>query len=559
VRFALACGLLWNLLALVPPPPPAAAETGATGLRVEGAQLIDANGQPVRLLGVNRAGTEYACIQGWGIFDGPHDAASVAAMRSWGINAVRVPLNEHCWLGLDTVPTGLGGEAYRTAIHDWVATLRAAGMYVILDLHWAAPQGLPADQLRPMPDRDYAPEFWRQVAAAYRDDSAILFDLYNEPYPDFNRDTEEAWRCWRDGGTCRGFNYTAAGMQELVDAVRGTRARNVILLGGVQYANGFSRFRAYAPRDPVNNLAASWHSYNFMHWADETTWDAQIGIPTAGVPLVAGEIGQDDCKTAFLERTLRWLDIRGASYLGWSWNTWARCDGPVLIDDYNGTPSAMGRGFYDHLARLGPAPLAPRPGETGGDKPGRVDPSAPVAPPDPTSALVLYDDVVPAPFWVTPVGANATDPCDGQTRSTGRCAYALSLSSWGGLSIGREGGFSTTGYDRFEWSLNTHWQSLANFSLALTTRDGGETIRTVPLDQATILADLGDGWVRLSVPVATLNPEGLPVGSLVFRNASGKDLGTIHLDDLRFVPESLGIALAAGAQALIIERPTAAR
>ncbi|CAA9576574.1 MAG: GH5_40 [uncultured Thermomicrobiales bacterium] len=342
--------------------------------------------------------------------------------------------------------------------------------------------------------------------------------------------------------------------------MRGTGARNVILLGGVQYANGFSRFRTYAPRDPLNNLAASWHSYNFMHWDNETTWDAQIGIPTAGVPLIAGEIGQDDCKTAFLERTLRWLDAREASYLGWAWNTWARCDGPVLIDDYDGTPSAMGRGLYDHLVQLGPAPLAPRPGETSGGA-GEIDPSAPVAAPDPTSALILYDDVVPAPFWVRPVGVNATDPCDGQTRVGGRCSYALSLSSWGALSIGSDGGFATGGYDRLEWSFNTHWQSLANFSIALTAQNSGEAIRAIPLDQATILADLGDGWVRLAVPMADLNPDGGAIGALILRNASGRDLGTIHLDDVRFVPDtdSLGVALTAGAQATAIDRPAAAR
>jgi hypothetical protein len=551
--------LLLGLTALLPPPAPTtAAPLG--GLRVEGAQLIAADGQPVRLMGINRAGTEYACIQGWGFFDGPSDAASVAAIRSWGINAVRVPLNEHCWLGLDTVREGLGGAPYQAAIREWIAALREAGMYVILDLHWAAPKGLPADQLRPMPDRDHAPEFWRQVATAYGDDGAILFDLYNEPYPDFNRDTDEAWRCWRDGGTCRGFDYTAAGMQELVDAVRGTGARNVILLGGVQYANGFSRFRAYAPRDPVNSLAASWHSYNFMHWANETTWDAQIGIPTAGVPLVAGEIGQDDCKTAFLERTLRWLDARGASYLGWAWNTWNRCDGPVLIDDYDGTPSAMGWGIYDHLQRNGPAPLAPRPGEVA-RKSSRSDPSAPVAAPEAGGALTLYDDVVPAPFWVRPVGANATEPCDARTRVSGRCAYALSLSSWGNLSIGRDGGFSTEGYGRLEWAFNTNWQSLNSFSFALTAAGSGEPINTITLDRATIVADLGDGWVRLSLPVADLNPDGVLIGALVLRNASGRDLGTIHLDDLRFVPDdsNLGAALAAGASATATERPRAGR
>ena len=131
-RIALAFCLLFIFLTLTPAARPVAAETPARGLRVEGAQLIDARGQPVRLLGVNRAGTEYACIQGWGLFDGPHDAASVAAIRSWGSNAVRVPLNEHCWLGLDTVAEGLGGEAYRAghaelAAEDLRLAVRALG------------------------------------------------------------------------------------------------------------------------------------------------------------------------------------------------------------------------------------------------------------------------------------------------------------------------------------------------------------------------------------------------------------------------------------------------
>ncbi len=553
-RQCLLFGLL-ILAALLPASPTAAAASAFTSLHVVGADLIAANNQPVRLIGVNRAGTEYACSQGWGIFDGPSDAASVAAMRAWGINTVRVPLNEHCWLGLDSVRPEYRGETYRTAIRQWVSTLREAGLYVILDLHLAAPAGFPADQLRPMPNRDFTPEFWRQIATLYRNDSAVIFDLYNEPYPDLNRDTEEAWRCWRDGGTCQGVGYPAAGMQELIDAVRDTGATNVILLSGIQYANTFSRFRAYAPHDPLNNYAVSWHSYNFMHWAKETSWDAQVGIPTAGIPLIADEIGQDDCQTDYLDRTLRWLDARNASYLAWAWNTWGRCDGPVLIDDYSGTPSTMGQGFYDHLARLGPQPLAPRPGEAASNEE-RRDPSAPLAPPESPGALVLYNDVSPAPFWIRPVGTNATNPCDTLVRSSGRCAYAAALSAWGALNIGADSGISTTNYQRLEWAFNSHWQSLANFSVTLVAHDG-TPLPTIGLDQAIILDDLGDGWVHLGVSLASLNPNNLVIGSIVFRNTSGHDLSVIHLDDIQFIMGNLGSAITIGAEAIITEQPHA--
>src|SRR5690242_16046231 len=79
------------------------------GLQVQGNQLEDGSGNPVRFAGVDRSGSEYACIQGWGIFDGPADLASVQAIASWHVNAVRVTLNEDCWLGINGVPAAYGG------------------------------------------------------------------------------------------------------------------------------------------------------------------------------------------------------------------------------------------------------------------------------------------------------------------------------------------------------------------------------------------------------------------------------------------------------------------
>src|SRR5947209_843395 len=48
-----------------------AATLSVAGLHVVGNQIENGNDQAVQLLGANRAGSEYACIEGWGIFDGP--------------------------------------------------------------------------------------------------------------------------------------------------------------------------------------------------------------------------------------------------------------------------------------------------------------------------------------------------------------------------------------------------------------------------------------------------------------------------------------------------------
>src|SRR2546426_9476568 len=96
---------------------PRAADRTPPALHVSGIQIVDQSGTPIQLDGVNRSGTEYACAQGWGIFDGPNDAASIAAMAAWH---VRVPLNEDCWLGINGVNQAYGGRNYRKAIRDYV-------------------------------------------------------------------------------------------------------------------------------------------------------------------------------------------------------------------------------------------------------------------------------------------------------------------------------------------------------------------------------------------------------------------------------------------------------
>src|SRR5947209_7590382 len=124
---------------------PIAAQAAGLSVRIAGNHFVDGAGRTVRLLGVNRSGTEYECMANNGFFDGPGDAASVAAMASWNIDAVRVPLNEDCWLGINGAPAAYSGTNYRNAIAGYVSRLHAAGMYAIVDLHWNAQGSLPAD------------------------------------------------------------------------------------------------------------------------------------------------------------------------------------------------------------------------------------------------------------------------------------------------------------------------------------------------------------------------------------------------------------------------------
>jgi endoglucanase len=331
----------------------------APALHVSGNHLADASGATVRLRGVNRSGGEFMCVQGYGVWDGPVDDASIAAMAAWHITAVRIPLNEECWLGLSNIDPRYGGTPYQNEVKGFVSRLEAHGITPIVEMHWnhgayTGPSSGCADVhatcQKPMPDAEYAPAFWTGVANAFKGDDAVVLDLFNEPYPErATGDETSGWICWRDGGTCAGIPYQVAGFQSLVDAVRATGATNVILVGGLAYSNDLTQWLQYAPADPKHDLAAFAHIYNFNSCATTSCFDSQLAPVAAKVPLTLSEIGENDCGHGFIDTVMNWADAHGVGYLGWTWNTWDCSSGPSLISDYDGTATPFGAGLRDHL------------------------------------------------------------------------------------------------------------------------------------------------------------------------------------------------------------------
>ena len=334
--------------------------SASSSVHVVGNQIYDGT-TALRLLGVNRPGGEYACVTQantiWDPGDGSgNNAATITLMQSWKVNAVRIPMNEDCWLSRNNTKTS--GTTYQNAIKTWVNLLLQAGIYPILDLHWTENNGALANGQQPMPDMANAPTFWSQVAAAYADSPKVIFDLFNEPYPDNNMEATAAWTCWKSGGTCTGINYPVAGMQTLVTAVRNAGANNLIVLGGIEYSNDLSQWMTYKPTDPANNLAVSWHVYpNSNYTSNHTLMMDAMGV--AGmVPIVATEIGGalDGSCTAtsgtdngsFITMAMSYLDGLSPpqSYVAWSWST---DDTPVIISNLNGTAACSGITYKAHL------------------------------------------------------------------------------------------------------------------------------------------------------------------------------------------------------------------
>jgi endoglucanase len=351
--------------------------------RVVGHTLVDGTtGHSLRLLGFDVTGTEDACVLDMGFGWAPMTASEAGDIAAWHANAVRVPLNEDCWLGINGVPAKYSGAAYQAAVEAWVADLNAAGLVVILDLQWSAPGSHEATQQWPAADADHSITFWTKVATTFKSDPSLVFDLFNEAFIGGRSPSVADWQCWLDGCTtsftCSSCSapvtYHIAGMQSLVTAVRRTGARQPVVVGGLNFASdpcgvdnggggngGNCMWLQYEPHDPDHQVIADFHSYNTDHCNTVDCWDASVLPVAARVPVVTDELGESDCSASYIDEFMNWADQRRISYLAWAWEvpnaTSTTCSSAnlYLLSNWDGHASTLGiagSAFHVHLAAL---------------------------------------------------------------------------------------------------------------------------------------------------------------------------------------------------------------
>ncbi len=338
----------------------------------------------MRLVGVDATGTEDACVLDKGFALGPSNATEAAAIASWNINSVRVPLNEDCWLGINGVPPKYSGVRYQTKIEMWVSALNQAGIVAILDLQWAAPGTDEAIRLWPMADADHSITFWSQVASAFSSSPSVMFDLFNEPSMGKQHPTAANWACWLNGcqfsfvpsGSTSVVTYQTAGMQQLLDAVRATGAAQPVMVGGLDWAGdpcgvgdaggngGTCMWLDQEPNDPLHQLILSFHSYAGKYCSTVSCWTDSVLPVAANVPVVTGELGEKDCATTYISAYMQWADQHDISYLLWAWEpghqddtTSTNCSNQNLrlISNWNGATNTLapaGAVFKAHLNSL---------------------------------------------------------------------------------------------------------------------------------------------------------------------------------------------------------------
>lgn len=309
-------------------------------LHIAGTQIRDNQGQVVRLQGVNVPSMEWTNT-------GDNVLRSVrVAADLWHANLIRLPLCQDRWFGQAAGQTD-GGATYRMLVDDVVQTLSSRNKYVLLDLHWSDGDqwGQHIGQ-HSMPD-DHSTAFWKDVAARYANNPAVLFDLYNEP-----RDV--SWDVWQNGGEVVEQNqnprqglrltYHSPGMQGLLDTVRQAGAKNVVVAGGLDWAYDLSGIlNGHALADP--NGHGVMYATHIYPWKKD--WDVHVTPAARRYAVYVGEVGcapsrPDDPAWKKVDpytwapKVLAYINQHQLSWTAWSFHPSA---GPCLISDWNYTPT----------------------------------------------------------------------------------------------------------------------------------------------------------------------------------------------------------------------------
>ena len=314
-------------------------------LHVEGNKVLGKDGKAVWLQGVNVVSLEF-------LVQGDHLLKSaLVAVDEWKSNIIRLPVKEEYWFGR-TGGQKDGGAAYRALVENVITLVANRGAYVLLDLHrFRAPKQEHAD-------------FWKDAAMKFKDHPAVLFDLFNEPHG-------TSWEVWRDGGfvaekkkpadedafltaeekakAAEGFQ--SIGMQALVNAVRSTGARNIVVTGGLDWAYDLSGVASgFELKDSGGNgIIYSTHIYPWKRG-----WQEKVLVVADKHPVFVGEVGADIKKMDFIpanaqEDPFTWVpDMLGFMQkykLHWTGFSFHPAATPVMITGWDYTPTPFWGAF----------------------------------------------------------------------------------------------------------------------------------------------------------------------------------------------------------------------
>lgn len=303
-------------------------------IHVEGNKFVDNDGKtvifrglclsdPVKLIGNNHWDEEY-----------------FAKAAEWRANVVRIPvhpenINKYGW------------DNTFKAIDQGIAWAKKYGMYVIIDWH-SIGNLKDAKFFKPMYKTNLSEtkKFWKAVAQRYKNEPTVaLYELFNEPTITGDVNLGKcSWAEWRNI------------LEGIIDNIRAIDPSAVCLCAGFNWAYDLTPIAT----EPIrrDNVAYVSHPYPMKRekpWIEQ--WEKDFGFVADKYPVVCTEIGyslknergahipviSDD---EYGKTITKYFEKKGISFTAWCFDPhW----GPMLISDWNFTPTTQGRFFSKYL------------------------------------------------------------------------------------------------------------------------------------------------------------------------------------------------------------------
>ena len=281
-------------------------------------------------------------------------------MCDWGANIIRVPFNQDWALN---GRRNFTADAYLAAIDQVIFWASAAGAYTLLDLQWldadvacgSNPDGS-CNRVPSLPTTDTL-AVWRMLARRYRDEPAVLFDVFNEPHDPIPDDPTGLVGIGENGilFPLTRRRVTIAEWQpwarHLVQAIRAEHPASLIFVSGVRWAydlRGMPLTIANGSTEMLPNLVYSTHVYPWTAHSG-LSWRAAFGELSRCAPVFIAEWGGGTEDVDWGERLARYARRLEIGWTAWSWSDRPRLVVNAQAQRYE--PTDFGRLVRRHLTQ----------------------------------------------------------------------------------------------------------------------------------------------------------------------------------------------------------------
>jgi endoglucanase len=316
-------------------------------IKVKNNGFVDTNGKSFVFRGVNIADPGKLAGQNhW-------NRELFAEINRWGANTIRLPIHPLSWRKL--------GENWHLARMDEAVTwANELGMYLIID--WHSIGNLEAELYQhPMYEttQNETAKFWRSIALRYKNVPTVaVYEIFNEPTDNYigagsfslGKANWESWRLL---------------LEDYIDLILLYNKNAIPLVAGYNWAYDLTPVKTAPIRRP--NIAYAVHPYPQKARPEPPTkanffasWEQTWGYVAKQYPMIATELGwakESDYgahipvihnQGTYGPDIIEYMGKKGISYTAWVFDPeWS----PVMIKDWNYTPSEQGAFFRDEMLK----------------------------------------------------------------------------------------------------------------------------------------------------------------------------------------------------------------